>query len=371
MEGAKVIMKKLLLGICGVGYGHINRERQIINHLLKYDVELVLAVVKKNYSQFLNWYPELKILVAPVPKFYLCENGIDFKATLSEYKKSGMDYYGEFLKFALNVQRAFSFQNPDSVLTDYEHNVAQFAYATNVPLYCFEQHSKFLSMRGTVLGDTSADKDNFLLEYFFPKAEKRYAASFFKFDDDKLNNVEYIPPIFKEIVCRPTDNKKVVVYFSPYSKDYQEYKSVLWYLKERTSYEFYIYTELSFPEYENVPIFHFKKIGDDFDQDLADCNFIVSTAGHQLISESINLEIPMLLFPLNTFDQHYCSYVVEKENLGMQLDLSRYSDFDRFVLCLEKYRSNIKKYKEANWTASWKEILFNKLERDIGIKQRK
>ena len=34
-------MKKVLIGICGIGNGHINRQKLIIDELLKYDVEIV------------------------------------------------------------------------------------------------------------------------------------------------------------------------------------------------------------------------------------------------------------------------------------------------------------------------------------------
>ncbi|RAZ84622.1 hypothetical protein DK853_43190, partial [Klebsiella oxytoca] len=74
-----------------------------------------------------------------------------------------------------------------------------------------------------------------------------------------------------------------------------------------------------------------KKFGDDFDDDLSDCNFIIATSGHQLISEAISLEIPLYLSPLATFEQNYCCYMVEKEKFGLRMRKYDQEEFERFI----------------------------------------
>ena len=363
-------MKKILLGVCGVGNGHINRQRLIINHLLDYDIYIVLAVAQKDYAFFESAYPGIQKVIVMVPRFYMCDIGIDFKAVKETYIAEGIDYYATFLDFSIEVQKAFCGSNPDFVLTDYDPNVAQFAYATNTPLIGLEQHSKFLCMANQRIDDTSADMDNYLLNYFFPKVNKRYAPSFFKIENNREYNIEAIPPVVKDIKRGMVKENKVVVYFSPYSSDSVKYRRILELIKNYTNYTFVIYTELMFGEYDSCENMVFKKISDSFDTDLSDCNFIISTAGHQLISEAINLEIPLYLFPLRTFDQNYCCYVVDSQKLGKKMALCEYEEFNEFIKNVECYRSNMREYKRANWKGQWDQVLFEKLEKELDIKKK-
>ena len=71
--------------------------------------------------------------------------------------------------------------------------------------------------------------------------------------------------------------------------------------------------KLKYTKFNNLV---FKKIGPEFDMDLSNCNFIISSSGHLLISEAINLGIPLYIFPLDTFDQNYCCKMVEKNSFG-------------------------------------------------------
>ncbi|MDR0404996.1 MAG: hypothetical protein LBH37_04370 [Oscillospiraceae bacterium] len=363
-------MKKILIGICGIGNGHMNRQRLIIDNLLQYDVDIVLAITQKDYDLFDSLYPTIKKVLIHAPWIIYNDVGIDFESTKTKYLQSGIDYFGSFLDFSISVQKAFNGNNPDFVMTDYERNVAQFAYATGRPLVCLDQHSKFLTLSTETINNFSADVGNSMLLYFFPKAEKRYVSSFFKIEDDKKFNIETIPPVLKNIQKGQVNSNKAVVYFSPYTSEVCSYSKILELIKNYKNYEFNIYTYLEFPDYYKYDNLIFKKIGDQFNNDLSDCSFIVSSSGHQLIVEAINLEIPLYIFPLDTYDQNYCCHFVEKHGLGKKINTCETQEFNNFIENLDLYRENMKKHKSIHYKDKWDKILFEKLERAFGIERK-
>jgi len=363
-------MQRILIGICGIGNGHINRQRLIINHLLKYDVEIVLAITLKSKELFDSLYPNIKKVLIYVPWIFCNNFGIDFEATKTKYVEDGVDQFNSFLTFSTEVQKAFNGENPDFIMTDYEPNSAQFAYATNKSLICFDQHSKFLNLSSEIINGFSINIEISRLLYFFPRAEKRYVTSFFKVKNSKKFNIEVLPPILKDIKRGNIKNNKAIVYFSPYTSDSSKYIKILELIKNYTNYEFNIYTELESSDYCNYNNLVFKKIGDEFDKDLTDCNFIISSAGHQLISEAINLEIPLYIFPLDTFEQNYFCYIIEKKKLGEKINACNADEFNKFITNIEKYRSNMEKHKKMYWKNKWNEVLFSKLENEFEIRKK-
>lgn len=363
--------KKILLGICGIGNGHMNRQRLIIEQLLGYNIELVLAMPVNMCELIKQIFPQLKVISVNVPWIYCNNQGIDFKSTKERYELDGIDQFSDFLRFATEVQEIFEGENPDLVLSDYEPNVAQFAYATDIPLICLDQHSKFLNMPQKMINEYSINIEKSRLLFFFPRADSRYVSSFFQIERSEKYNIEVLPPIVKKIKRADViKEKKVLVYFSTYSKELSQYIKILDLIKNYDKYSFFIYTELKFEEYTKYPNLSFEKISDEFDRDLQDCNFIISSAGHQLISEAINLEIPLYIFPLDTYDQNYCSYVVDKNGLGREMTLFDTKEFEEFLANVDLYRENIKEYKRKYWTDEWNRVLFEKLENKWGLEHR-
>ena len=55
-----VSVKKILLGVCDIGNGHISRQKCIIKELLKCNVELILAVTDNSIRKFDYEFPEIE-----------------------------------------------------------------------------------------------------------------------------------------------------------------------------------------------------------------------------------------------------------------------------------------------------------------------
>lgn len=369
IENNEIPMKKILIGICGIGNGHVNRQKAIIDNMVKYNVKIVIATTKKYFDFFNNTYPDIKIVIVDIPWIVCNNNGIDFKSTEKTYLNNKVNQFESFLKFSIEVTSAFGEEYPDIIFTDYEPNVAQYAYAINRPLICLEQQSKFLALDFENINEYSINEEKSRLLYFFPKAEKRYVSSFSPIEEDNKYNIEVLPPIILKSKKKKVIENKVVVYFSPYSSDSVQYSKILDLIKNYKEYKFYIYTDLDFKNYKKYNNLIFKSIDNKFKDDLCNCLFIISTSGHQLISEAIDLDLPMYIFPLDTFEQNYNCFIVEKYSLGKKISNFDSEEFNEFLNAIEEYKINIKIYKERYWKEDWESVLFSKLERDFNIQK--
>lgn len=363
-------MKKILIGICGIGNGHINRQKSIINVLLEeYDVEMVLAITQQNYELFNKLYPNLKKVRINIPWIVCDKNGLNFEETLKIYKNSNINQFEKFLEFSIDVSKSFGNSLPDIIISDYEPNVAQYAYAIDKPLICMEQQSKFLYIKTDLIKEYSIDEEISRLKYFFPKVNTRFISSFFEIEPN--NEVRILPPIFKKITRGKVDDKKVLVYFSPYTKDVNDFEKILELIVNYKEYVFNVYTNLNFPKYNYNKNLVFRKIGESFEKDLYDCKFIISSSGHQLISEAINLQIPLYIFPLKTFEQNYNCNMVEKYNLGKKISICDKNEFNTFLVNINKYIKNMENYKNKYWKNDWKILFLKEMEQKYNITKKK
>lgn len=360
-------MKKILLGVCDIGNGHISRQKCIIKELLKCNVELILALTGNCVTRFDHEFPEIKKLLIHIP-WVTCDNeGIDFEDTLKRYREKKNDQFESFLEFAVKARQCFDGAPPDLVMTDYEPNTAQFAYAMNLPLICMDQHSKFLYINGEEIDGTTENEGAARLRYFFPKADHRFISSFNPISIGEQEDVTVLPPIIRKLTKSETDPSKIVIYFSPYTNDRKQFEQVLDMLTERRDYHFVVYSELEFRSYKKYPQFQFKEIGEAFTEDISNCRAVISSAGHQLISEAISLDTPVLVYPFSTYDQKYCAKMVEEYQLGKEIKRFDKQEFDDFLNDLELYRTNMFEFRKAYWTASWDELMLNVLNEKYGI----
>lgn len=53
---------KILIGICGIGNGHLNRQTNVINLLMNKNHEIVIAISKNNINYFKNKFSKFKVV---------------------------------------------------------------------------------------------------------------------------------------------------------------------------------------------------------------------------------------------------------------------------------------------------------------------
>lgn len=342
-------VKKILVGICGIGNGHINRQTCVIKELLKSNYEVLVATESCKIQTIKDRLKGIKVIEISIPWIVCNEKGFDFKETLHKY--NDIDLFKKFLEFGNKIEQELN-GKPDLIISDYEPNVAQYAYATCTPLITMEQQSKFLYLDELKLKDYSIKEEIYRINYFFPKFDKKVISSFFPINI-KDNKIIQVPPIITKIKRGKIKNDFIIVYLSPYS-DSDKYDKLINILSKIENINFKVYSK-NYEIYINK--FNFKNIefsefSEEFKNDISKCTALITTGGHQLISEAISLELPLYVIPLNTYEQHYNAYMVNYYKLGSNNEITE-NNIIEFINNKESYRNNIKKYKDKYYKEKW------------------
>ena len=344
---------KILVGICGIGNGHINRQTCVIEYLLECRHTVVIATTGNNSDFFKERFPNVKVINISIPWISCNEKGIDFKDSLNKYINSNTDQYKNFFEFGIDVNDAFN-GIPDIVITDYEPNVAQYSYAVGIPLICMEQQSKFLYLNEEKIDNFSIIEEIRRIDYFFPKFDFKIISSFFPINiNDK--KVKIVSPIIRNMKQIEKKKNQVLVYFSPYSDSFK-YKLILDAISKIKYLNFIVYTKQQFDEFYSNNII-FKSFGEIFINDLQQSIFLISTAGHQLLSEAISINLPLYLIPLDSYEQNYNALMVEKYKIGIIGEKINKNEIETFYNNLNFYSNNINIFKDKYYKIDWKNVL--------------
>ncbi len=345
---------KILVGICGIGNGHVSRQTNVIDLLISKGNKIIIATTKNNIKYFKNKFSKIKVIEICIPWISCSKNGINFKDSIKKYESRGIDQYKSFLNFSINVEKNFK-DKPDIVITDYEPNVAKYSYAENIPLICMEQQSKFLYLKDINIKKFSILEEQKRINFFFPKFDYKIISSFFPI---KIKNekVRIVTPIISKININPHKKNNILVYFSPYDNSIN-YIKVLKALNNIENFSIIVYTKEIFIQ-KNFNNIIFKKYSNKFKYDLENAYCLISTAGHQLISESISINIPMYVIPLNTYEQNYNAKMIEKYHIGEIAKNINKKEIQKFIKKVPFYISEIKKFRKKYYKNDWqKELL--------------
>lgn len=355
MNKKELKIKKILVGICGIGNGHINRQICVIKELLKNNYEVLVATESCKIQTIKEILKNIKVIELNIPWIVCNEKGFDFKETLDKY--NDIDLFRKFLEFGNEIEQELN-GKPDLIISDYEPNVAQYSYATCTPLITMEQQSKFLYLDELKLNDYSIKEEIYRLNYFFPKFDKKVVSSFFPINI-KDNKIIQVPPIITKIKREKIKNDFIIVYLSPYS-DSDKYNRLINILSEIKDINFKVYSK-NYEEYINRFNFdnvEFSEFNKNFKKDISKSSALITTGGHQLISEAISIELPLYVMPLNTYEQHYNANMVNYYNLGSNNEITK-DNIIKFINDRELYRNNIKKYKDKYYIEKWEKTFID------------
>ncbi len=348
-------MKKILVGICGIGNGHINRQICAIKELLKNNYEVLVATEADKIQTIKERLENVKVIELNIPWIVCNEKGFDFKETLNKY--NNIDLFKKYLELGIKIEEELN-GKPDLVISDYEPNVAQYAYATGIPLITMEQQSKFLYLDELDLNNYSIKEEIYRINYFFPKYDKKIISSFFPININD-NKVIQVSPIISNLNKESIKDNFIIVYLSPYS-DSDKYDKLIDIIGNIRDINFKVYSKnyekyINKFKYSNVM---FSNFNNEFKKDMSQSSALITTGGHQLISEAISIELPLYVMPLNTYEQHYNAYMVNKYELGTNKYITESNIID-FINNREKYRKNIKEFKDKYYNKKWNETFIN------------
>jgi uncharacterized protein (TIGR00661 family) len=347
---------KILIGICGIGYGHSVRQSLVIEKLIQRGARVAVFCFGKSLELMTHHNPHhIPFREVCVPWIYTNRNGIDWEKTEARNLKDLRRKNYLSIQAFKAVPEIFN-GRPDACISDYEPVSAAYAYQHDIPLITIDQQSKFLGYHTEDIMGYSRIEERSRLGYFFPYAEARYAVSFYpvRAEPDKDYVVEIIPaPVRKEIQDMlnqreyslnnsGSNSNKVLVYFSPYGPLRQSIQEIIRVLAKFKELQFIVYNNF-FDGSANL-LANAKHISFEpfdmysFAHNLISANCLISTAGHTLVSEAAYLSIPVYTIPLSTYDQHYCTKIIDQYQVGMNSTEITESQLEKFFSNLPVFK---------------------------------
>ena len=180
------------------------------------------------------------------------------------------------------------------------------------------------------------------LGFFFPKARARVATSFFKLGYAPVAEypVTVIPPILghdvKDLVPAPEPGH-VTVYVSAASHIGQSLDELLDIFAKFPDHRFTCFVDAPAAA---VPV-NVTVMGSDrpaFIDSLRRSAAVISTAGHNLITEALYLHVPMFLLPFAHYEQQLNARIVSDEGLGCAAPRLSEANLAAFFDTLDAYR---------------------------------
>ena len=329
---------RVLLGVCGLGFGHSVRQSCILDVLLERGCSVVVFAFASSHAYFSKHFGgRVPVIEVKVPWVVCLADGIDWTQT---HARNRSDYGA----ISATTNRAFASAIellgglPDLCISDYEPTTAQFAYLHDIPLVTIDQQSKFLGYRTQDVDGYCRNEERARLAYFFPSASQRFALSYFPLDAeaDSQFDVTVLPAIVRPGVHAlsrlpsPPRTRSIVVYLSPYDKTGM-YRDLVGVLRRFKDYEFHIYdltaTQSILPEPDCPSHLSFRCFNEqEFLRAVWRAQGVISTAGFTLLSELAYLRKPAFTVPLPTYDQHFhMSLTCARANLPSRVNASSMS----------------------------------------------
>lgn len=367
--------KKILFGICGISNGHCSRQLPVIKHLLEQGHEILIFTYGDGLSYFRDRFPENSLLtIIPVanPYYVGTIQGLDFELTAKSDKNSI-----DFIRInSLAMHRAkLEFGCPDLVISDYEMVAAQYAYANNVPLVTLDQQSKYLiGDFSPILNGTSYIDEVERLSLFFPKAKKRLAVSFFRVEGSNRKtdfDIEVLSPMIRSEVLEAkglprSDKPSILVYVT--AQQLGDLPIEDWVKTIQLALPEFYEAHLFLPQRVDLPKnnsqLSFYHHGDNrFDSILFSCHGIITTAGHNLLSEAMYLEKPVFALPLPLYEQQLNAHIINEGGFGLSRGNLSAEGLTIFFANLDIYSRNIYEDKKYLLKEPGNALIIDKIDR--------
>jgi uncharacterized protein (TIGR00661 family) len=331
---------KVVLGVCGFGLGHSARERPILEGLLARGHDVILVTNDQSYDYFTRHFPQVRNERVYVPVMHTTRQGLDFRATADDPRNDQGDAHRAFWNACGDIEQRFG--TPDLVISDYDMVSAQISYLFGVPLVTLDQQSKFLGYDCPDIDAFTPGEHRMRLGYFFPKAKARFATSFFRVDYPAVAEypVTMLPPILGADVKGLTPDPvhgHVTVYLSAASHIAQPVDELLALFGQLTDHDFTCFVDADATYVpDNVTLRPNSRA--EFIESLRRSAAVISTAGHNLITEALYLQVPMFLLPFAHYEQQLNARMITDAGLGSAAESLTRTNLGAFFDNLDAFR---------------------------------
>jgi uncharacterized protein (TIGR00661 family) len=331
---------RIVLGVCGFGLGHSTRQRPILEGMLARGHDVILVTNDQSHGFFTSMFPQVPNARVYVPMIHTTPDGLDFGATADDPRNAQPGAHPAFWNACGLIEQRFG--RPDLVISDYDMVSAQIAYLFDAPLVTLDQQSKFLGYECPSIDTFTPREHRMRLGFFFPKATARVATSFFTMGYPPVaeHPVTVIPPILghdvKDLHPAPEDGN-VTVYLSAASHIAQSVDDLLAVFALFPDHRFTCFVDAEAAEVpDNVTLLQNDRPA--FVDSLRRSVAVISTAGHNLITEALYLRVPMFLLPFGHYEQQLNTRIVTDEGLGCTALRVTEANLDAFLGTLDRYR---------------------------------
>jgi uncharacterized protein (TIGR00661 family) len=323
---------RIIYGVTGEGLGHSSRSQEMILHLQKQGHE-VLSVC---YG-----------LACPVIE-KICDT-IEVEGVRLKYGKKGLSvvktlrqntpFIFSNLKHSRQIAAAVKKFKPDIAITDYEPVTALIAYKFGLPLISIDNQHSLTHTKVSV--PRKYYKDYLLAKAATimnpPRADAYIILSFAKLKPTRKNAYITAPILRRAIIDKkPTKTGDILVYIN------QPDDKLLEILADMPE-KFIVYGYERNLKAGNVT---YKKKGDWFVDDLANCRAVIATAGFSLLSEALYWDKPFFALPLKgQFEQVVNAIFLKRAEFGDFAEAPDKERINRFLRNLGGYEKNLKRYK--------------------------
>ncbi len=286
---------KILMGVQATGNGHITRARAMSDAFAKRDIDVDYIFSGRDPKELFD-----------MEQFgdYRCYSGLTFVTEAGAVKPIATYQKNSLCQLYRDINN-LDLSEYDLVMTDFEPISAWAARRQKKPSIAMGHQNAF---------DYAIPKagNNPIVQLFmgyFAPAKVRLGLHWHHFGQPIL------PPI-ADTHCSDHDTiqNKIVVYLG-----FEQQEHVIEWLTPFTDYEFYIYAAVS--KAEDRGHLHLRPLSrTGFQNDLADCNGVISNAGFELASEAIHLGKKVLVKPLKgQMEQLSNALALEQLSLGMEM----------------------------------------------------
>ena len=324
-------MANILYGVHGIGHGHAMRALTIARAFPQHNFLFISD--QNGYDVLCSEYRVLKVPISGSPAF---NHTMPYSGAILSYL--GTTAGNRFSRSTILKQ--ISLFSPDAAITDYEPNIPWLARTVGIPCLSLDhQHIGLFHIPGMPLRKKPG---LFLFRIAiwmqFRSIRERAVVSFYTPDDTQPSRIKVFPPLLRQPVLErtPSSDSHILAYHG-YSttKSFHEFLSAL-------PYPVRCYGK-NIDEVDGNVIYK-KNSTQRFLDDLASCRYVISTAGHTLLSEALYYGKPVMAFPIrHAFEQFLNGYYLEKRGYGILNDAFRPSmkTFQEFENKVHIYKKNI------------------------------
>lgn len=327
-------MARILYGVMGDARGHVSRSLAVAQAMPRHEF-LFVGGDRVHDLKTLGCHTE----DLPMASTFYRENRVDFPATIANAVRA-LAGRSATVKHLADIIRRF---DPDLILTDYELFTPLAAHKTGRECISLDHQHILTHCKYEIPPHERVNRflTCFSVGRLYSAADRFMIISFFNVPPSDPTTTEVLPPVLRLAVKEhtPSEGDHILVYVT--GKTFETLLSFL----EGVNRKFIVY---GFGERPSMGNLVFKSPSTHgFLEDLASCRYVISTAGHSTLSDSLYFGKPGLCFPINgAYEQFLNAYFLAKLGFGqyvsgVTIDMARLAAFEAQV---DEYASRIRRY---------------------------